>query len=255
MNFTTFSSKNLTVFANDTYGNIGYSTVIIYTANSTSPNITNVIASVLNTSAVMINWTTSVASNTSVNYGLTEALGTTQSINDAVTAHSITINNLLEGRTYYYNVTSRTASNTTTVGAYSFDVLNYSVDIDYILYSDMPGTYARSEVYVGIGTSSIGFVNLTTRLYKDNVLVTSNFSTSTTTDIIFTGLSPGNYSYNATAYDLLGRAYNLDNVEDIILSFDISCSGLRNVICGLNGCTYNGQICLLYPIQNTVVII
>lgn len=70
------------------------------------------------------------------------------------------------------------------------------------------GIISRNYVHVNVSVNGFGFSNVTTYLYNvSGGLVASNFSASNSTFINFTGLSDGNYTYNATAYDLAGTVY------------------------------------------------
>ncbi|MBS3064766.1 MAG: fibronectin type III domain-containing protein, partial [DPANN group archaeon] len=68
-----------------------------------------------------ITWTTDESANSSVNYGVTDSLGTTAGSITLATAHSINLAGLIDGVTYYYNVTSCDAApNCNTTGPLSF---------------------------------------------------------------------------------------------------------------------------------------
>jgi hypothetical protein len=84
-----------------------------WTVDTTAPVITNVVATPLTTSAT-ITWTTNEASDSVVNYGTSaSSLTQTATVSTMVTAHSVTLNSLTAGRTYFYRVTSRNAAGLT----------------------------------------------------------------------------------------------------------------------------------------------
>jgi len=114
---------NITVYANDTSGNINSSQTSYYLNDSTPPLIININATKLNNTAVQVTWDTDEDSNSTVTYGTTTALGSSASDATLTNSHSITLNNLTYGQIYYYNVTSCDINgNCRTSGTYNFSL-------------------------------------------------------------------------------------------------------------------------------------
>ncbi|MFH0923013.1 MAG: fibronectin type III domain-containing protein [Candidatus Micrarchaeota archaeon] len=71
------------------------------------PEISNVIHSFVNQTAVRITWLTAPAANGSIKYGITSAMTTAKNETaDWITNHDIVISKLSINKTYYYQVTS-----------------------------------------------------------------------------------------------------------------------------------------------------
>jgi 3-dehydroquinate dehydratase len=125
---TTFASGsvgtyNVTIFANDTFGNLNSTVTWFYINDTTPPVIVNANATKLNNSAETIVWATDESSSSIVNYGLTTAFGSNVNNTGLVTSHSILLNNLSYGSIYYYNVTSCDVNgNCATEGTYNFTI-------------------------------------------------------------------------------------------------------------------------------------
>ncbi len=83
-------------------------------------SISNVSVSGLTSTYVTINWITNVLSNTSVSYGTSTSLGNSVNSTSLTLTHSIQILSLTAGTTYYYNVTSCSATFCNTSGSYTF---------------------------------------------------------------------------------------------------------------------------------------
>ena len=100
----------LSASATDAAGNTGVSAQISITVSSTStsPLISNVLASGITTSTAGIVWTTNVASDTQLAYGTTTAYGSTSPLNSSmVTAHSVSLTGLAASTTYHFKAMSR----------------------------------------------------------------------------------------------------------------------------------------------------
>jgi hypothetical protein len=81
-----------------------------WTVDTLPPVLSAVVATPARTSAV-ITWATAEPSDTVVDYGTSPtSLGSRATSPARVTAHSITIGNLVSGRTYYFRVSSRDAA-------------------------------------------------------------------------------------------------------------------------------------------------
>ncbi|MDD5688428.1 MAG: carbohydrate-binding protein [Elusimicrobia bacterium] len=166
-----------------------------FTTISNDPNppvISNVTAGVTLNSAV-ITWTTDEDSDSQVAYGTSTALGTITTLDSIATRlHSVPLNGLDKGKTYYYKVYSRDASNNLAISSqYSFKTYNLKHRIYTYYYDD--GTTAtktgasaaaslkfKVQVYNidenNIATDYTGTVTLTTKNSKSSVLDTTNLT-------------------------------------------------------------------------------
>lgn len=82
-------------------------TIIVNPSAPTAPVISQIAVSSITTTSATISWTTNVASSSEVAYGTSTGLGSTSGVNSAlVTAHSVTLNSLTPGTTYFYQVKS-----------------------------------------------------------------------------------------------------------------------------------------------------
>ena len=98
--------------ASDNNGGLYYTFI---TSDIPPPVITGVQAIPITATSAVVTWTTDRPATSVVNYGNTTALGLTASDAILVTSHSITLNGLLQGTTYYYEVQSTgEGGNTTT---------------------------------------------------------------------------------------------------------------------------------------------
>jgi phosphodiesterase/alkaline phosphatase D-like protein len=80
---------------------------VAYSVDTTPPAISNVVASPQPGGTATISWTTDEASNSRVDYGTSPgSLNLSVSDGATVTSHSVTLNGLAAGATYYYRVRS-----------------------------------------------------------------------------------------------------------------------------------------------------
>jgi hypothetical protein len=118
------------VISSDASGNQGVSgdySFTTSTSDETPLTISNVSSSGITASSAVITWTTSVASDSQVDYGTTTNYNSgTQSNSSMVTAHSISLNHLSAGTTYYYRVKSSNGINPVTLSGYQFTTLQSS---------------------------------------------------------------------------------------------------------------------------------
>lgn len=97
-----------------------YSDVIPFIAKNPGPAISNLSSTTTQTSAT-ITWNTDKATDSTVVYGTTQnSLTQTATGNTATLVHSVTINGLTPGQTYYFVAQSGTATIATTTSAESF---------------------------------------------------------------------------------------------------------------------------------------
>ncbi len=84
----------------------GYMSPLVRAADTEPPDITNVQISEVSEDTVTITWETDEDADSTINYGLQEDYGIVRIPETDKTAHSITIENLEPGRTYYFRVVS-----------------------------------------------------------------------------------------------------------------------------------------------------
>lgn len=77
---------------------------------SPGPQIGDVAVADSNNSSVTITWATSLSSDSQILYGTTESLGLSTTLDpNIVTSHSVQVNGLIDGQTYYFRVASTDA--------------------------------------------------------------------------------------------------------------------------------------------------
>jgi len=112
--------RNITVYANDTSGNISFSRIMFY-VDTVVPAISNVNVSEIGNTTAKINWTTSENATGELDYGTSASLGTRVSDSSYNTSHIFRLATLTNYQTYYFNVTScDRARNCRTAGNYTF---------------------------------------------------------------------------------------------------------------------------------------
>ncbi|RLI99791.1 MAG: hypothetical protein DRP03_02450, partial [Candidatus Aenigmatarchaeota archaeon] len=113
-------SHNITVWANDSLGNMGKVTRY-WTRDTKPPLIFNVSHGQVTDTATII-WDTLEASNSTIYYGIAmNNLSNTKTDSSFVLSHSLTLTNLELNKTYYYNVSScDQAGNCNYSGIYNF---------------------------------------------------------------------------------------------------------------------------------------
>ncbi|MDD5688241.1 MAG: discoidin domain-containing protein [Elusimicrobia bacterium] len=160
------------------------------TANDTTPPvISNISAGVTQNSAI-ITWNTDEDSDSQVAYGLTSVLGSTTTLDTTATKlHSVSLNALLKGKTYYYKVLSKDTSGNLTISTQnSFKTCNIKYRI-YTYYYDEVTTPAslkfKLQVYNldegSLATDYTSTLTLTTKNSNNSILDTTD-STLTVSD-------------------------------------------------------------------------
>ncbi len=97
---------NVTINATDANGNSNLTTIYNITLDDTPPVISAIDSGDPDTTQATITWTTNEPANSTINRGTSTSLGLRQGSATLVTSHSVNLNNLQSGTTYYYNVTS-----------------------------------------------------------------------------------------------------------------------------------------------------
>ena len=101
--------------ADATFGNLTVTCLDGNGGDTTAPVISNVQATVTDTTAT-ITWTTDEPASSTVNYGLDTGYGTNIGSADLVTSHSVTLTNLAPATDYHFLVSSADASNNSANG-------------------------------------------------------------------------------------------------------------------------------------------
>ncbi len=180
---------------------------------------TNPSAGSITTQSVTITWSTDRSADSKVQYGTsTGSYYTTQPyVSNQVTSHSVTINNLSAGTTYYYKVQwTDTDGNTGTSSEYSFST------------TPAPSVSSVSAVNIGLTTAYITFTiyngssatiqyGATTSYGGSITQSTSNTGNGATYSVPVTGLTDGTqYHYRIVMADANNNSYNSDDYADLI---------------------------------------
>lgn len=185
-----------------------------------SPNITSVVGTALNDTAIQVNWTTDILSDTRIKYGSTKNISSATLINNSVLVHSITINGLVGTQLYYFNVTSVKTNSThnTTSGYYNVTTLSPpTLNITCIVYGNGTISIGCDDNYLSYDSSNnvvtiIALYNITLNLtgftayypYNDlkngtvgsiTNVIASNFDNYSINLIIGQQLQIGNFTY------------------------------------------------------------
>lgn len=197
------------VDACDSANNCGAFTSVVSllpTGKFTSPaNLVSGPTVSVTTRTATINWVTDRTSDSSVEYGISSGnyYPTQASNSDQVTAHSITINNLQAGTTYYYRALWTDEDGN--IGSSSEDT-----------FVTLPAPTVSAVTVTGINLYN-ATVNFTSNnataiqlVYGNAQTQTLNTSTNTSSySIPLTGLSPGTtYTFTLNPYDTSGFIYN-----------------------------------------------
>ncbi len=173
----------------------------------------------ITTQAVTITWSTDRSADSKVEYGTTSgSYNTTQPyVSSQVTSHSVTINNLSAGTTYYYKTQWTDGDgNTGTSDEYSFST------------TAAPSAQSVSASSIGLTTAYINFTIYngssvtvqygTTTAYGGSVTqATSNTGSGATYSVPLTGLTDGmQYHYRLVMKDASSNSYNSDDYTDLV---------------------------------------
>ncbi len=114
-------TQNITVWANDSAGNINVS-IRYWTRDTDAPDLFNATNGTVGSTTATIVWNTTESSNSTVLYSTNQSnLNSTSGSATLVTEHSIGLTGLTINSTYYYNVSScDQAGNCNTTGIYNF---------------------------------------------------------------------------------------------------------------------------------------
>jgi hypothetical protein len=172
--------------------------------DTTPPNIQNVTAVNITTTASNITWDTNEGSNSTVNYGTTVSLGNSAGQDDNVTSHTVSLTSLSEATLYYYNVTScDDAGNCNSTGRFNFTTL----DVTPPVISNIQVTGLSNE------TATITWTTNENSNTSVNYGTTTSLGTKSQTNDAVTShsrslssLTPNTtYYYNVTSCDTSGN--------------------------------------------------
>jgi len=173
---------------------------VTWIPDTTAPQISDVEATVIDTSSATITWTTNENADSVIRYGQTTSLGQVESSSALVTSHQIIITGLDENTMYYFQVESSDESDNLTIdnngGSYYIFTTAESQDI-------------TPPVISGVGTSGISgssaTVSWSTDESSDSVVrygISTSLSSVTSSDILtishslqLSGLSSGTTYY------------------------------------------------------------
>ncbi len=181
-----------------TNGATGYSTTYSFTTTGSpsapAPMISNIQTSVTTNSAT-ITWTTDQAASSQVNYGVTTTYTSSSTLSPTLTtSHSVTLNNLMPGTTYNFDVMSSNVANLSAT----------SPNATFQTTGSAPGPVI-SKVAASSITSSTALITWTTDQASTSVV---NYGTSTTSNptlvtshsVMLTGLTPNTtYTFSVTS--------------------------------------------------------
>ena len=139
------SIGGVTVFADVPDQAGGGAPVVVAPQDRTAPVVSNILISNVTASQAQITWDTDEPAKSSVDYGLTQAFGTTLSVDNYFQVHSVVLNNLEEGKKYFFRIRATDASgNVRTSATLTFTTLDQtSPVIADVLVSNIAPTTAK----------------------------------------------------------------------------------------------------------------
>ena len=204
-------SNNWAVFANDTAGEINSSSVTFF-VDSLYPSIafgagtlSNGSYRALNSLYANVSWNES--NFASISFILYNSTGIINQTVFNIAQNDINWTGLSDG-VYFYEVSINDSlghMNMTERRTISIDTI--SPGISFVSPSDANwGAVTRNFILVNVSANDANFVNLTLDFYNSAGLVNQTTSLASSVFSNYSGLSDGNYSFNATVFDLAGNA-------------------------------------------------
>ena len=205
---------NITVWANDTVGNLNNSARITVTFDNTAPNVSTPVSPVSGgnysgTFIFNVSINDATLSVRSVFFNVTNSSGAQ---NATFTASNPTGN--------YWNASINTAAfpdgiyNITIYANDTLGNLNSSIRVSTLTFDNIVSTISfgvgtendgvnvsRNWIYANVTYNETNFGNITFSLYNDTATVNSTLFTSATYTINWTNLSNGNYTYQVNITD------------------------------------------------------
>ncbi|MEK7614881.1 MAG: fibronectin type III domain-containing protein, partial [Patescibacteria group bacterium] len=174
--------------------------------DTTAPTISGIVVSSITTSSATVTWTTSENADSAVDYGLTQSFELGAVTSSAMEgSHTISLSGLSEGKTYYFRVRSKDASNNeASSSTQSFSTLDQtaptitSVSVVDVTQTSARITWTTSEA----ATSAVEYG--TTVSYG---LSRSSTVSVTSHSVILSALTPGTlYHFRARSADASSNA-------------------------------------------------
>jgi hypothetical protein len=215
--------NTLVAYANDTIGNLN-TTSVSFTVDTTAPSISGVNSTATATT-VHISWNTNELANSTINYGINSSLGTFATNSTFELNHTVFITGLVQGTTYYYNITSCDASgNCNTTGPY-----NFTTTIDMTPPGAITGLSSPSQ---GVTWIYWNWINPTNIDFYQNIIYLDGINIANTSNNFSnaTGLAQ-NTTYTITIntkdFDENVNATNVSNTNETLP--DITSPVISNV--------------------------
>ena len=144
--------------------------------------------------AAVITWQTDVLANSEVKYGLTSALGLNAVDYTTKTSHSITLNNLIDDKNYYYSIFSAGTGGSANTSITQFRTLDATPPAQPVaLSANATRTSIRASWAINSESDLAGYM-----VFLDGL----NLANVTTNSHIFTNLTPGtDYFIEVAAFD------------------------------------------------------
>jgi hypothetical protein len=234
----------ITAMYNDANDGSGSPVIVMATATAdlTPPIISAVAAGAISQDGATVSWTTNEPASATINYGETKALGASRSDPWLMTSQAVTIGNLKEATTYYYEVYSTDEAGNVSLDnnagtLYAFTTLTLPPDLT-VYSSNSLETYQSETVIYGAATDPSGVNSVTVNgqpvLYRASdgyyeltvllamgenlftVVATDNLGNSQTVSITVTRLMPPDLEITSVAGPASGGWAEPIHIENIV---------------------------------------
>ncbi len=228
------SSHNVTIYANDTAGNLKQSDYVYFSVDTLIPNITFVDPT--NSSGVTVG-----RDYVEINVSITDenldtiTINLYNSTNDLIQTNTsltnpfyINYSSLSDGLYYYNSTVNDSAGQINQTETRSITLDSTSPLTDFVDPTNDSGVIAsKNYIEINVTATDENLANITIRLYNStNDLINSSVTGSSPNYINFSNLTEGIYYYNATANDTFGnenqtetRNITLDTTSPNMTSF------------------------------------
>ena len=215
-------NNNWMVFANDTLGSSNLSRVTFF-VDSLYPLIafgagTPANGSYLTQNSLYVNTSWNESNFASISFELLNATGTINQTVFANARNNINWIGLADG-IYFYDVSindSLSHTNSTETRTVVIDTI--FPEIFFAPPSDANwGTLTHNFILVNVSANDANFANITLNFYNSTGLVNQTTSQASSIFSNYSGLADGNYSFNATVFDLAG---NINSTETRTIRVD-----------------------------------
>jgi hypothetical protein len=181
---------------------------VVYTLNddATPPLVSGVTATGVTRNAATINWTTNEAANSQVEYGLTAAYGSMTPLNGAlVTAHTVGLSGLADGKQYHYRVRSRDqAGNLALSSDFTFTTPDGTAPSVSVTAPAAGATVSGTISVTAGATDNVGVAGVQFKLNGAN-LGTEDAAAPYSISWNTTGVPDGSHTLTAVARDAAGN--------------------------------------------------